>query len=227
MTPQSFTSDLLTGLGAQCDAANAATMHAYQRKQFAFAGVKTPARRQIATPLIRAARQSFDEADYVSCAMRLWAEPWRECQYVAVDLLCDHARHFGPDMLAVLDTLIGSKSWWDTNDALASNVLGPLLRHHPQLLADIDDWAAGERLWHARCAILHQLRYGAQTDSARLFGYCRQQAGHPDFFMQKAIGWALRQYCRHDAEAVTAFVAGMGSALSSLSRREALRHQPD
>ena len=79
-------------------------------------------------------------------------------------------------------------------------------------------------MWVVRTAILHQLHHGTATDPDRLFGYCARQAGHPDFFVRKAIGWALRQYARTDPAAVRNFVAGHRDRLSPLSVREAMKH---
>jgi 3-methyladenine DNA glycosylase AlkD len=85
----------------------------------------------------------------------------------------------------------------------------------------MDEWVAGEDLWLARTAILHQLGYRGETDAERLFRYCRLQSDHRDFFIRKAIGWALRQFARTDPEAVRAFLHDPGTQLSPLSVREA------
>ncbi|MCB1188785.1 DNA alkylation repair protein, partial [bacterium] len=111
-----------------------------------------------------------------------------------------------------------------TVDTLAALVVGPMVTRHPQLTAVMDEWIADENLWVARTAILHQLKYGKATDTDRLFAYCAAQAGHPDFFIRKAIGWALRQYARTDPGAVRRFVANHRDELSPLSIREATKH---
>jgi 3-methyladenine DNA glycosylase AlkD len=95
---------------------------------------------------------------------------------------------------------------------------------HPELISEMDRWIDDENLWVARTAILHQLFYGDATDVDRLFGYCLRQASHPDFFIRKAIGWALRQYARTDPDRVRSFLVGPGAALSPLSVREASKH---
>ena len=88
----------------------------------------------------------------------------------------------------------------------------------------MDAWSADDDMWLIRTAILHQLHYGDQTDTTRLFDYCTRQAGHPDFFVRKAIGWALRQYARTDPDAVRAYVGAHRDRLSPLSIREATKH---
>jgi 3-methyladenine DNA glycosylase AlkD len=88
----------------------------------------------------------------------------------------------------------------------------------------MDSWLAGDNLWLTRTALLHQLRYKERTDTDRLFRYCLARAGHRDFFIRKAIGWALRQYAWTDPEPVREFVAAHRDVLSPLSVREALKN---
>lgn len=109
-------------------------------------------------------------------------------------------------------------------DPLATRVTGALVTRHPTLRSRMDEWSREEDMWLVRTAILHQLHYGKDTDTDRLFGYCTAQAGHPDFFVRKAIGWALRHYARTDPEAVRAYLAEQGGRLSPLSVREAAKH---
>jgi len=88
----------------------------------------------------------------------------------------------------------------------------------------MDVWSDDENMWLVRTAILHQVRYRETTNSERLFRYCAAQAGHRDFFVRKAIGWALREYATVAPDAVRAFVAEHATDLSGLSRREALKN---
>ena len=88
----------------------------------------------------------------------------------------------------------------------------------------MDLWIRDSNLWVARVAILHQLQFKQATNEERLFRYCTIQAGHPDFFIRKAIGWALREYSKTAPDAVRAFVTEQAGVLSPLSQREALRH---
>jgi 3-methyladenine DNA glycosylase AlkD len=90
----------------------------------------------------------------------------------------------------------------------------------------MDRWIEDDDLWVARTALLHQLTYKSATDPDRLFGYCLRQAAHPDFFIRKAIGWALREYAYTDPDAVYEFVESARDRLSPLSVREALKHAP-
>jgi 3-methyladenine DNA glycosylase AlkD len=149
--------------------------------------------------------------------------PEREYQYFACELV--RARPpADPGFLETLRQLITTKSWWDTVDPLATRVTGDLVRAHPALVHDMDAWSVDEDMWLVRTAILHQLHWRAATDEERLFGYCTRQAGHQDFFVRKAIGWALRHYARTAPEAVRAYVDSHRDVLSGLSIREATKH---
>ncbi|WLQ44459.1 DNA alkylation repair protein [Streptomyces laculatispora] len=94
----------------------------------------------------------------------------------------------------------------------------------PELRKDMDAWIEDDDLWIVRTALLHQLRFKEAADSGRLFGYCLRRAGHPDFFIRKAIGWCLREYAKTDPQAVRGFVDGARGRLSPLSVREATKH---
>ena len=164
------------------------------------------------------------EQDLRTVASACWELNEREYQYFACDWLRAHVAVPGPGFLPTIRALITTKPWWDTTDPLATRVVGGLVRRHPGLVTEMDAWSVEEDMWLVRTAILHQLHYGAQTDTDRLFAYCSRQAGHPDFFVRKAIGWALRHYARTDPEAVRRYVAGERDRLSPLSIREATRH---
>lgn len=212
---------LTTAFTGEADTARAAAMAAYMRDLFPFLGLPTPVRRAASRPLL-AETKGWPEADLAALARACWALPEREYQYFACDVLVKRAGSLSPDFVPVLRELVTTKSWWDTVDALASRVAGPLVTAHPRLLTVMDAWIAEEDFWLARIALLHQLTYKAATDAGRLFAYCERRAGDGEFFVRKAIGWALREYAKTDPDAVRAFVAR--TALSGLSRREALRN---
>jgi 3-methyladenine DNA glycosylase AlkD len=206
---------------AAADPVRAPAMAAYMRDQFAFFGIPAPAQRRLAAAALRDLPAPA-EADVVAVTAACWAAPEREFQYAACDYAIGNVRRCSAAFLDHTRTLLTTKSWWDTVDALAANVVGPLVRAHPPLVTVMDEWIDDEDHWLARTAIIHQLHAKEHTDTARLFGYCDRRAGDREFFIRKAIGWALREYSKTDAAAVRQFV-GAHPELSPLSAREALK----
>jgi 3-methyladenine DNA glycosylase AlkD len=205
------------------DPQRAEPMTAYMRDQFPFLGIPAPAQRALARQVLTGVGRP-GEADLRAVALGCWALPEREYQYFACDWLRRHARICSAGFIEVAGRLIVTKPWWDTVDVLAAHLVGPLVASHPALLSTMDAWSAEFNLWLVRTAILHQLRYRESTDVDRLFWYCVRQAGHRDFFVRKAIGWALREYAKTDPAAVRGFVQAHRTALSPLSVREALKN---
>ncbi|WP_433377875.1 DNA alkylation repair protein [Actinoplanes sp. CA-142083] len=217
---------LLTRLDADFalrrDPERAAAMAAYMRDQFEYFGLPAPAVRAVERSAFAGLPRPTSD-DLRAIALACWEREEREFQYAACDYLRKFVAVAGPELVPVLRTLITTKSWWDTVDPLATRVTGDLVRAHPALVETMDAWSTEENMWLVRTALLFQLHYGTATDTERLFEYCARQAGHPDFFVRKAIGWALRHYARTDPAAVRAFVETTPT-LSGLSRREAMKH---
>jgi 3-methyladenine DNA glycosylase AlkD len=221
-----FAKAVVAALAAVADPALRAGMRAYMKNQFEFLGVKTPVRRAAVAGLIRA-RKNATANDLLRCARKLWAMPEREYQYVAVDLLARHAGTLTPNDLPALFALVRMKSWWDTVDALAG-VIGRVVRaaceDDPEALCVMDEALSSDNLWTRRVAIIHQLGWRGKTDTKRLFSYASTCAHERDFFIRKAIGWALRDYARHAPMEVRAFLRANRSLLSPLTVREAAKH---
>lgn len=219
----------MLALEPAADAGRAAGMAAYMRGRFPFLGIQTPQR----TALLRDAWHDLPDpsaAELAAAAGQLWRLHGREYQYAAVDLL---ARHVGtprraaalpPAFLtdAVLPLLV-AKAWWDSVDALRGAAVGPLVAAHPGLTATMRRWVEDDDHWLVRSAIIHQLGYRDRTDEALLFELCARRAADREFFVGKAIGWALRTHARRRPDAVRAFCADHPE-LTALARREALKH---
>ncbi|MFB7258920.1 DNA alkylation repair protein [Streptomyces nojiriensis] len=214
----------LTGAyAAAADPVRARDMAAYMKDVAPFLGIPAPLRRDLSKTVTKNTPKP-SEADCAALALRCWLLPEREYQYFAVDYLRRHAARCSSGFLPVVRHLIVTVPWWDTVDLLAAHTVGPLVAADPALAAVMDEWIEDESLWLARTALLHQLRFKSATDAGRLFAYCRRRAGHPDFFVRKAIGWALREYAKTDPEAVRAFVESERGSLAPLSVREALKN---
>ncbi|MFI8206928.1 DNA alkylation repair protein [Streptomyces sp. NPDC085937] len=214
---------LIAAYASAADPARADAMRAYMKDAAPFLGLATPARRALSRT-VEAGLPRPSEADCTAVALRCWDLPEREYHYFAVDYLRKHVRRCSSGFLPVTRHLVTTVPWWDTVDLLAAHVVGALVAADPALTAVTDRWSADEDLWLVRTALLHQLRYKERTDAERLFGYCLAQSGHPDFFVRKAIGWALREYARTDPDAVRGFLMREGHRFAPLSVREALKN---
>jgi 3-methyladenine DNA glycosylase AlkD len=214
---------LTAAFEAAADPDRAVSMRAYMRDQFTFLGIPSPVQRTLAREVL-AGLMPPTEADLGAVGLACWARDEREYQHFACGWLRRHVRICSPAFIDTTRHLIVKRSWWDTVDALAANVVGPLVTRHPPLVSTMDSWIRDENLWLARTALLHQLRYREATDAARLFEYCALRADHRDFFIRKAIGWALREYGKTAPDRVRAFVHTHERRLSPLSVREALKN---
>jgi 3-methyladenine DNA glycosylase AlkD len=207
---------------AAADPERAAAMRAYMKDVAPFLGIPAAARRALSRTVLAGTPQP-GEADCTAIALRCWALPAREYHYFAADHLRRHVGRCSSAVLPVVRHLLTTVPWWDTVDPLAAHVVGPLVAADPALTATMDAWIDGPDLWLVRAALLHQLRYKERTDAERLFRHCLRRCGHPDFFVRKAIGWALREYAGTDPGAVRGLLAREGHRFAPLSVREALR----
>lgn len=191
--------------------ADAQAMSTYMRNHFPFLGIKTPGRREATKELIRSWR-GREPAEVCNLAEELWAQEEREFHYVACDLLRAYKGELGVSWLAALVT---TNSWWDTVDALAK-VVGK--RASPR---DMRAWSRTDNLWLRRVSVIHQLGFKEKTDPLLLTEMIDAANGTGEFFLNKAIGWALRDYARTEPEWVQRFVEQHD--LAPLARREALK----
>jgi 3-methyladenine DNA glycosylase AlkD len=202
------------------DPARAVAMRAYMRNQFAFLGIPSPLRKA-------ATKQAFTSLGLkskpleVGLVKQLWVLPEREYQYVAIEYLHSKTKKLGLADFALLEFLITHKSWWDTVDGLAP-LVGILVLRFPSLLEQLDGWAEHPNFWLRRVAMIHQLRFKSETDSNRLFAYALLNAADKEFFVRKAIGWALREYAKVKPYVVQDFILEHPE-FSNLTKREALK----
>ena len=210
---------IIEALQSVADPSRSAAMRAYMRNQFEFLGVGTPQRRA-ATKFLYASMKPWGPEELIDAARATWELNEREYQYAAIDLLAMHYDKFDPRHLPFLMELVQSRSWWDTVDALASVIGKVLCPWHDGM----DQAIAHQNMWVRRIALLHQLGWRDKTDRDRLFSYTLMRAHEKEFFIQKAIGWALRDYARHAPQAVREFISAEKGSLSPLSYREANKH---
>jgi len=214
---------LQAALEPLADPARAEGMSAYMKGKFSYIGVPTPQRRAATLPVVRELKSAASH-ELLALADALWAMEEREYQYTAIDILARYSRSLSSKEVGHLLTVAQHKSWWDSVDGLAGTV-GDILRR--QLAADrkvqtvMDKALEHPDFWVRRIAMIHQLGWREDTDVDRLFRYAKRLAHEKEFFIRKAIGWALRDYAWHDAERIAAFLAEAKDQLSPLSYREA------
>ncbi|MFD0696098.1 DNA alkylation repair protein [Paenibacillus sp. GCM10027628] len=216
-----YTDKLEAHLRAHRHAENAPSMEAYMKNNFPFLGIKNPER-------VALTKQFWKEnglpkgAEGIAIARELWELPEREFAYTALMMFIQLRKELKRDDIDLLEQLVVTKSWWDTVDTIADHLIGYHLQRYPELIpAHVEKWLASGNMWLQRTAILFQLKYKTKTDVSLLFDCIRRMADSKEFFIRKAIGWALREYSKTDAEAVRAFV--VETELSPLSVREALK----
>jgi 3-methyladenine DNA glycosylase AlkD len=204
------------------DPVKALGMAKYMKDHFDFYGVSAPLRKELTRIHIK--EHGFPPLEMLDAVMLVaWQLP-REMQYSAVEVLVRMRKKLSPDHIPLLETLITTKSWWDTTDGIAPNVLGPILLEHDFLAGEkIVEWIDSGNLWLQRSAILYQLKYKQKLNRERLMLAIDAQMGSKEFFIRKAMGWMLREYAKTDKNWVVAFVASR-EELSNLTKREALKH---
>ena len=201
----------------------APAMKKYMRDQFEYLGIKTP-------QSVALQKEFYTEhglpkvTDLDSILRDLWSLPQREFQYIAVGLLGRLDEQLPPEFADTIEYLITTKSWWDTVDGLAAGTVGAHFKRHPAVKKKyLARWRKSENFWLRRTTILFQLNYKGETDFDLLCEIIKENLGSKEFFINKAIGWALRQYARTDPKAVKKFVNAT-KELNPLSRREAMKH---
>ncbi len=207
---------------SEADERIAIGQRAYMKGNFDFYGIKTPHRRQLIRVFLEEHGRPAHDLMAAICRSA-WDQPQREFQYTAMELFTHAAKTHGPQELLLAEELILRKSWWDTVDHLAVHGVGKILLHNRgSMVATNRHYMESGQLWLQRTALIFQLRYKEGTDRKLLFDNVRKLADHKDFFIRKAIGWALRQYAYVDKHAVIGLLRTV--ELSPLSVREALKH---
>lgn len=199
-------------------------MSAYMRHKFDYFGLKADERKAVQKDFFPRLNTEINLVDRWEFIRELWEKPQRECLYFALDW----ANTFKPKTLKKEDIteihfLLTNHSWWDSVDSIASNLLGKYTLQFPEnKSAWLEDWRESENFWLRRSCIIHQLKYKNNTDFELLKSLIRENKHDKEFFIQKAIGWSLRQYAKYQPELVLEFVEQ--EELQGLAKREALKH---
>ena len=199
---------------------DAVHMKAYMKSQFEFLGVKTPIRRKISKIVFKKNHNSTIDWDFIN---RAWENPYREMQYVVLDYLQLKQTSLASNDLTKVKELAQTKPWWDTIDFL-SRLVGYICLHYPETKKLVLDWSTDEDIWLRRLAIEHQLLQKEQTDVLLLEQILLNNLDQTEFFINKAIGWALRDYSKTNPDWVRDFIQMHKEGLTSLSIREGSKY---
>jgi 3-methyladenine DNA glycosylase AlkD len=215
------------GLADRADPAAAPRMQAYMKSSMPYRGVQSAAQKALAREVF-AAHRLPDEETWRQTVLALWrGAEYREERYLAIALtgLRAYAPYQTPTALPLYEELIVTGAWWDYVDEVAINRLGPILRGYPDVVRPLVlAWSRDADLWRRRSAIICQVKAKAGTDLDLLTACIEPNLADREFFIRKAIGWALRDYAWTDPTWVRGWVAAHDGRLSGLSRREALKN---
>jgi 3-methyladenine DNA glycosylase AlkD len=208
---------------AKTDAKRAVEMAAYMKTSMPFYGVQKPDRQPIYKHIIREfPPRNHDEFEVI--VRTLWAMPHREEKYTALEFANAFQLFVDSKSVPLFEDLIREGAWWDFVDVIAINLIGhAYLRDRSGLKSEIERFNNDSDFWVRRTALICQNHHKKQTDEKQLLRFCLSQAEDKEFFIRKAIGWALREYSYVKPDAVKEFVEQNQTVLSPLSRREALK----
>lgn len=218
-----FISDLEDAFTKNSNSDNAFAMAKYMRNHFSFFGIKTDDRRRIFKEVWKENKQEIDQNPR-EIALELYSKPQRELQYCGIEILIKELKgHYHKKDIELIEKLISTNSWWDSVDTIAKYILGEYLLEYPLEIENvITRFSNSENIWLNRSAILFQLGYKQKTNFELLKSECEKHKNKNDFFIRKAIGWALREYAKTNSEAVKNYVDS--SDLKPLSKKEALKN---
>ncbi len=218
-----YTISLKNLLEQNSNPAQAGPMKKYMRDQFEYLGIKSPQLSVLLKDFIKEnGLPSLDQLDIV--ARELWSLPQREFQYTAIGLLSRFENKLEPEFITTVEYLLITKSWWDTVDAIAGHTIGAHFKRFPKVQAKyLKKWRKSDNFWLRRTTLLFQLGYKKETNFDLLCELVHENLGSDEFFINKAIGWALRQYAHTNPVPVRKFVNATKN-LHPLSRREALKN---
>jgi 3-methyladenine DNA glycosylase AlkD len=225
MSPAEFVNKIIDQLKKHGDPHEAEAMQKYLLGQFPFYGVKKPARDSICKPLYAQLKTEISEKWILDTAKILWAKKERECHAIAIDIFEKHKKLITPKSFKTLEKMAVSNSWWDSVDGISSYAIAPMVLKYPEIKKEMERFSKDKNMWLNRISIIYQILYKEQTDVKFLFNVCERHMHREEFFIRKAIGWALRQYAKTNKKDVYAFVERNKKKLSPLSYREALKHK--
>jgi 3-methyladenine DNA glycosylase AlkD len=195
-------------------------MSAYMQNKFTFLGIQKPLLKEAVKQYLKDGKKYDLDWKFVSLC---WQKDYREAQYVAIDYLNQNIKKLTEDDLPKLKELIIQKSWWETVDSIDA-MIGSIVQKNPELEKDMLEWSESENIWLRRVAIDFQQEYKEKTNTELLEQIINNNLGSNEFFINKAIGWSLRDYSKINPEWVRSFLKKYEDRLSKLSIKEASKY---
>lgn len=219
----SFVPSLEKAFSKNSNPVYAESMSKYLRNQFSFFGIKTKERRTIFKTISKENLEEISKNSRI-IAWELYLKPERELQYCGIEILIQQLKgNYKKEDIQLIEKMLTTNSWWDSVDTIAKNILGHYLLEFPlETEKVIERFSNSDNMWLNRCSIIFQLGYKKKTNFNLLQSECEKHKKSNEFFIQKAIGWALREYGKTNPDAVKKFV--INANLKLLSYKEALKH---
>lgn len=196
-------------------------MSKYMLNKFEYIGIKTPERRKIFKNFFKEYKNE-EKIDW-EFVNKCWENKYREFQYIAADYLKNMKDELTIDDIPKFKQLILKKSWWDTIDNLDMTI-GALALKDSNVNKILLEWSIDENIWLRRIAIDHQLLRKEKTNTELLEKILKNNLGQAEFFINKSIGWALRDYSKTNPEWVKNFIEKNKEKMAKLSIREASKY---
>jgi 3-methyladenine DNA glycosylase AlkD len=204
------------------DSHRAVEMSQYMKNRFSFLGISSPKRRDAQKDILIELKNERIEFKW-SVAEELWAKEEREFHYAAIDIITAFKpKQFQADDIHKLKWFITQNAWWDSVDLLASTALGNYFQQFPTMINEvISEWRENPSIWLKRSCLIFQLKYKEKTDTNLLQSLIHEFKIIDEFFIQKAIGWSLRQFGKYNENWVKTIVENEN--LNGIAKKEALR----
>lgn len=213
--------DIFEVLYEKRDEENAVNMAKYMKNQFDFLGINKPELKKVEKEYFKEIKnRKYIDYDFVN---KCYSDNNREFQYVAIDYLINKKRYLTNEDVPFIKNLIVTKSWWDTSDMIYKLIADMALKYE-----DINEilisWSKDNNIWIRRVSIIHQLHRKEKTNIELLEKIIVNNFGSDEFFINKAIGWALRDYSKTNKEWVSNFINKYKDKMANLSIKEASKY---
>lgn len=221
MTKNTFLREIKELYEDVANAEEAKVMSAYMKNHFEFLGIKKPIRAEILKPYFVEIKKLSSE-EILLLAKEFWNLPEREYHYTSIEILVKAKKKWTTEYFDFFEFMITDKSWWDSVDTIATKLIGEyILQNRKKLEYKMSEYSADANMWRRRTSIIYQLFYRDECNLEYLFSNILMNKNDPEFFIQKAIGWSLRQISEVHPDIVIDFVEE--NQIKGLARREALR----